>query len=99
MTISREHAPHDFGLATWPDSTCGVGTDQHVHIVRIICDFETDAVAAGEHERDLAQLGDDLLAEYETNRLRKFRDVTIGCGCRSEQSRVQQGAADCARRH
>jgi hypothetical protein len=73
-----------------------------MHIVRIVRNPELSAASIGPDECDLAQLGNDLLAEYETNRFRRLRKMAVRRRCRTEQARVQQhsgrGVRDCRAR-
>jgi len=97
MTVRRDYAPGNLVRSARNSSTNA--TDERMHIVRIVRNPELCAAPIGPDKRDLAQLGDDLLAEDETNRLRRLREMAVRRWCRAEQARVQQysgrGARDC----
>jgi hypothetical protein len=56
----------------------------------IVRNPELSAASVGPDKCDLAQLGNNLLAEDETNRLRRLREMAVRRRYRAEQARVQQ---------
>src|SRR4029077_17008743 len=88
MTVRGDYAPGNL-VRSIRQCTANT-TDERMHIVRIVRNPELCAAPIGPDNRDLAQLRNDLLAEDETNRFRRLREMAVRRWCRAEQARMQQ---------
>lgn len=88
MTIRREHAPRN--LVNPARQVTDNTSDERMNIVRIGRNPKLTAASVRPAKRDLAQLGHNLLAEHETNRLGRLSEMALRRRCRAEQGRVQQ---------
>jgi len=87
MTVRGDYAPGNL-VRSVRQCTANT-TDERMHIARIVRNPELCAAPIRPDKRDLAQLRNDLLAEDETNRLRRLCEMAVRGWCRAQQARVQ----------